>query len=236
MEQLSTRDQQPADTDFTFVLSVVVGDLPNDPSNKVNNEIIDPIVKGVAVHDVEQQMEDNDDNTNDEYSRETDKSDYIGNYYNQFDNAYEVVPQEELSGAAYGRAMVEDVPLEEVERDEKVPTETVDPPESPQGGPSVRSVKRNMEVPHGARWRKSGRKCKPIVIYKKELQHIMSHFIMKKYTLKMGVKKSPQTGSEAAIKEMTQLHNRDSMDAMAYGSLTFEQKSEALRLVIFLKD
>ena len=56
------------------------------------------------------------------------------------------------------------------------------------------------------------------------------------YSLKKGPNKYPKKGAEAVIKEIIQLHNRDAMDTLAYGSLTSEYKREALNPLIFLKE
>ena len=73
---------------FNFGLVVVFRDLPNDPYNKFDHDIGYPIVKRVATQDVGKYMEDiNDEDTNDDNSSETYKSNHISDINNQPENA-----------------------------------------------------------------------------------------------------------------------------------------------------
>ena len=114
LEQLATQYRQHKALNFTFGLGVLVGDLPRDPENEFNNDTRSPIVRGVAEQDVEKQTEynDDDDDTNDWYSRDTDEANCIGDDDNQIENADGGVPQEEPLSATYRGVLVEDVPLE----------------------------------------------------------------------------------------------------------------------------
>ena len=64
----------------------------------------------------------------------------------------------------------------------------------------------------------------------------LMHYAMTQYGVKAGLKKFKEKGEEAVVKEFTQLHMRDTFEPRHAKDLTEEEKEQALRSLMFLKE